>query len=125
MNIVDKTVWGREFELEIAYDCYEDETVDDSQTQALDSILKSWSVVSNCLGDVKAYCQEHNGDDIPSDGMDNIFRYVIPKTIYIPRDQNTRTVALLCDYRFDIEHGIAIVFEKEKFKTIGPQDLIL
>ena len=56
--------------------------------------------------------------------VDNIFKYVIPKDIYILQDEK-RKVAILCNYKFDMEHGLAIVFENEKFKTIVAQDIIL
>ena len=56
--------------------------------------------------------------------IDNIFKYVIPKRIFIPRTDK-KIVAILCDYKFDMENGIAVVFENEKFKEIGVQDIIL
>ena len=33
----------------------------------------------------------------------------------------TEQFVLLCDYKFDNEHGLAIVFEKETFKGIVKQ----
>ena len=49
----------------------------------------------------------------------------IPKSVLIPREKEKRVVALMCNYKFDMEHGLAIVFENEQFKTVGPQDIIL
>ena len=34
--------------------------------------------------------------------------------IYIPKEEKQRVCALLCDFKFDIEHGLALVFENEK-----------
>ena len=31
----------------------------------------------------------------------------------------------MCNFKLDMEHGIAVIFEDGKFKTAGPQDLIL
>ena len=36
-----------------------------------------------------------------------------------------RVVAVMCDFKFDMENGLAIVFENEKFKEVGYQDLVL
>ena len=38
---------------------------------------------------------------------------------------NIYHISLLCNYRFDEEHGIAITYENEKLKNIGPQDDVL
>ena len=56
--------------------------------------------------------------------VDNIFKYVMPKSISVPKAKK-RVVALMCNYKFDMEHGIAVIFEDEKFKKVGPQDLVL
>ena len=56
--------------------------------------------------------------------IENIFKYVMPKSIFVPREEK-RIVAVLFDFRFDMEHGMAIVFENEKFSTIGSEDIIL
>ena len=70
---------------------------------------------------LKKYCAK---DDDGGD-MENLFRYVMPRYLFLPKVQKRRTVALMCDYRFDPEHGLALVFENEKLKEIGSQDLIL
>ena len=60
--------------------------------------------------------------------IDNIFKYVIHKSIFIPIDNNRnhkRVFALMCNYIFDMEHGLALIFENEQFKEMGPQDIIL
>ena len=44
---------------------------------------------------------------------------------FLYRNEEKRIVALMCNYKFDIENGIAIVFENEKLKDIGIQDIIL
>ena len=83
------TIWGREFELRVTFDCFDNEEVLPIQEQALEAFLKA------------------------------------PTDIYLPRTTEIRSAALFCDYRFDEEHGIAIVFENEKFIEIGTQDIVL
>ena len=45
--------------------------------------------------------------------------------IYVVRARNDRSVAIMCDYRFDLEHGIAILFKNEKLEKVGTQDMVL
>lgn len=56
--------------------------------------------------------------------IDNIFKYIMPKSIFVPRTEQ-KEVAIICNYKYDMEHGIAIVFENERLKEIGMQDIIL
>lgn len=50
----------------------------------------------------------------------------MPKQIYIKRYvTNKRILALLCNFKFDLEHRLAVVFENGKFKEVEPQDIIL
>lgn len=49
----------------------------------------------------------------------------MPKSIYAPHDKNAVKVAIMCNYKFDAEHGIAVIFENGKYKEIGAQDIIL
>lgn len=118
------TVWGRVFELDIAFDCFPDEDILEIQNEALKRLLAS-SCINEAEIAVKEYCLKENRDDIQEDNIENIFRYVIPKSIYVARDAEKRVVALLCDYKFDMEHGLAVVFENECLQEIGMQDIIL
>ena len=38
------------------------------------------------------------------------------------RNTDVHEVALMCNYRYDPEHGLAAVFENERLKKIIPQD---
>ena len=126
MNNIKMNVWGREFSLKAEFDVYPGEEADKAQEEAFNEFVNVSS---------KAFCEAeesvkdyiiHNADDWPSgQTVDNIFKYVLPKTIYIPRNQQEHTVAILCDFRFDSEHGIAIIFSDGKLKEIGSEDIIL
>ena len=48
----------------------------------------------------------------------------MPKSFYVPNAEK-RVVILLCDFKYDLENGIALVFEDEKLKEIVPEDLAL
>ena len=118
-------IWGRKFKLDVVYDCYEGEAILPVQEQAYEGIIKRWSHVDASLNAVKRYCLEQYGDEIEGDTIDNVFKYVMPQYLFILRNENKHTVALMCDFRFDPEHGLAIVFENEKLSRIGEQDIVL
>ena len=119
------TIWGRDFELRVTFDCFDDEEVLPIQEQTLEAFLKADVAIENSKKQLEEYILNDDYAELETDSIDNIFKYVIPTDIYIPRTPKNRTAAILCDYRFDEEHGIAIVFENEQFKEIGTQDIIL
>lgn len=117
-------IWGRELEMDIKYDCYSGEEVLDSQKDAAAIFLESEDAVEDALGYVKKYCLDNDREEIGA-SIENIFKYVAPKYLYISRSADKHVVAIMCNYKFDQENGIAVVFEDEKFKKIGRQDIIL
>ncbi len=117
------TIWGREFDIPAVLECYPGETVLDSQKAALKWLAENGETLDNSLTKVKAYVQK-NAAELKESGVENIFKYVMPKSIFIPHNTKS-TVAILCNYKFDMEHGLAVVFEKGKLASICPQDDIL
>ena len=115
------SLWGRDFSLSLLYRCRPDEDVLDSQLQAKNAILDNWSAVEEAKQAVESYCLDRDGDVI-GDSIENIFKYVIPTGLFVLRDESARKVALMCNYRFDPEHGIAVVFKNEKLLEVIPQD---
>lgn len=118
-------LWGREFQLGVHVRCHNGDAVLDTQQQALNDLLNDSSVIADAEEHVKEYLIRNNPDEFPTDTVDNVFKYLIPKRIFIPRNNKHAVAAILCNYRFDEEHGLAIVFEDGKFKEIGPQDIVL
>lgn len=134
MTNMKLNVWGREFELPVEFDLYEGEDVSKTQKEALSEFEEKNShegeVVKNMLLEssldkLKAFCLDRNKEEIQEESIDNIFKYVIPQNLYVLRSETCRVVALMCAYKFDLEHGLAIVFENECLKEIGTQDLVL
>jgi hypothetical protein len=126
MNKIDIKIWGRDFTLPVSYDLFEDEEVLlVSQIQALGKLAENSSIFDNELDRLKKYCKERNPDKLADTEIENIFKYVMPKKILIMRSENDRRFALLCDYRFDPEHGLAMVFADERLAAIGTQDIAL
>ena len=112
-------IWGRTLKLEVIYDCYEGENITDLQKEALESFVANSKAVDDALPVLEKYCLDDEFMD--QERIDNIFKYAAPTGIFVIRSKNKREVALLCDYKFDVEHGLALVFENEKFKEIVSQ----
>lgn len=125
MNKLKLNLWGREFDLDITYDCYSGETILETQRAAVKALAKMTEELDSSLDDIKAYCLSQNKEEIGGDVIENIFKYVIPKYLFVPRSENKEIISIMCNYKFDPESGIAIVFENKKLKEIGKQEIIL
>ncbi len=125
MNKIKMMLWGREFNFDIKYDCFRNEQVLLSQELAVQNLSRMSKELETSLRKVKEYCLSNNRKEIGSDVIDNIFRFVAPKYLFIPREGKKQIVAIMCNYKYDPESGIAVVFENGKFKDIGKQEIIL
>ncbi len=119
---IDITIWGRAFKLDLVKQVFGDEQPTEIQEAATNWLMDNKDVFDSVKEDVFKYINKEA--EVPVSSDENIFKYVVPKAVYIPKKQN-RVVALMCDYKFDFEHGMAIVFEEEKLKEIGVEDIIL
>lgn len=114
-------LWGRDFTLPVYYECDSDQDVLDIQKETKDALLASWDTVEGSKEAIEDYCLERDRDQIEGP-ITNIFRYVIPTNILVLRSEDSRKAALMCNYRFDPEHGLAAVFENEQLTAVVPQD---
>lgn len=117
----DMNLWGRDFSLPVYYECDTDQDVLDMQKEAKNTLLASWDVVEDSKQAVEDYCLNRDGDQVENP-ITNIFRYVIPTNILVLRSEDSRKAALMCNYRFDPEHGLAAVFENEQLVAVVPQN---
>ena len=76
------------------------------------------------LDAVKAYVKKTADSQIGLP-IENIFKYVVPKKVFVPHSKKTSKVAIMCNYKFDMEHGIAVIFENGKFHGVDTQDAVL
>ena len=125
MNKCKINIWGREFDLPVICECYDGEEVLESQKEAEALLEENLKEVAASLNQVKKYIQETETAQLTEDKIDNIFRYVMPKSVFVPHIAEHLIAAIMCDYKFDLEHGIAVVFENGRFKEVGPQDIVL
>lgn len=125
MNKCRISIWERWFELPLMYECYAGEEVLESQKEAHAMLEDNAKEVAESLEQVKQYVKETGTVQLVDNEIENIFKYVMPKSIFVPHSKKHRTVAIMCNYKFDMEHGIAVVFENGQFKKVGPQDIVL
>ena len=124
MNKINIKIWGRDFELPLSIKTFDAKQPTDIQHQAIESFMQSQKAIDGSQENVEKYILENSVDGNNINKVDNIFKYVMPKCIYVPKDKN-RVIAILCYYKFDMEHGLSVVFENEKFKSVGSEDEIL
>ena len=117
-------IWNRAFELPVEYDCFSNEKVTDSQINALNDFLKNKVLLDKAKSSIEEYCKKNLDEDKENKNKDNIFTYIIPHYIYVKRDEKPR-VALMCKYKYDMEHGLAVVFHSNGKIEVGLQDIIL
>ena len=117
-------VWGRDFQLKVIFDTYDYEEITNMQKEALNTFVDTADKLLSSCDELKKYCIKKD-ENLIADTIENIFKYVIPTTLYVGRNTNKRVVSLLCNYRFDEENGIAITYENEKLMHIGSQDDVL
>ena len=116
-------IWGREFSIDIILGNYDDEPISSSQIDTMKKIdMINWEEAKE---KVISYIMDEYEEEIGNTLINNIFEYVIPKKIMILSDYESRAFALMCNFRLDIEHGLAVFFENESCKEVGPQDIVL
>lgn len=121
---LELTIWERALTLPVQYDCYEGEDITKEQIEALKHFSSHSEWISTSKDYVETFCKGSVMEDTEN-SKDNIFSYIKPESIFVKRDKEHPRVALMCNYRYDIEHGLAIVFSSDGEITIGSQDIIL
>lgn len=128
MNLINTgkiIIWGREFSLPIVYDTLKDGKILEEQLEAINTFLENSEWIENAKSVVVDYCREDFMDDDNNDKKDNIFSYIKPERIYVKHERDCPRVAIMCKYRYDPEHGLAVVFSSTGEVTVGIQDIII
>ena len=124
MNKINTEIWGREFELPVIIKQFKGKEITDTQKEAVDCLEQNLNIFDSAIDEVEKYIIDNGLKEKGINEIDNIFKYVIPKSISVPKSKK-RVLALMCNFKFDMEHGLSIIFENEKLKEVGSQDLIL
>lgn len=120
------TIWGKPFELPVKYNRYTNKEPVQQQYDEFEKFVKNNSVIDAGLAEIKAYCLKRDLENIPSGVINDIFEYVKPKAIYVDIViKGEVLIGLMCDYIFDEDDGIAVVFKDGKFLEVGSQNIVL
>ena len=125
IDTLSLTIWGREFSLPIVYKCLSDGIVTEEQIKAIDIFSNHIEWIENAKSKVEYYCKEDVLEDDENKKKDNVFSYIKPERLYVKREKEHPRVAIMCKYRYDPEHGLAIVFAHDGNITVGIQDIII
>ena len=118
-------IWEREFDIKVDYDIFEDEEVLPEQLETLNVFMEHPEWIEKAKVYVEDYCKKAVMNDESNDKKDNIFSYVKPDYLFVKYETKKHRIALMCNYKYDAEHGIAIVFDNQGNITVGMQDIIL
>jgi len=118
------SIWKRAFLLPVEYDCYDDEVVTDAQKSAAKMLTMHPEWIVSAKAQIERFCREEVLADSENNKKDNIFSYIKPDYLFVKHEDHPR-VAIMCKYRYDPEHGLAVVFSADGSITVGPQDIIL
>ena len=119
-NKIVLNIWNRDFTLEIKYDCYSNENVTNKQLKAIKNFTEHPEWLRNAKTAAENYCKKFDG--IIKKG--SIFSYIKPDYMFVTREEYPR-IAIMCNYKYDSEHGLAIIFTQEGKVAVGNQDIIL
>ena len=125
INSLKLTIWEREFELPIVYDSLSDGVITLEQQKAIDNLECHLEWIESAKGLVEDYCKESLLEDDENKKKDNIFSYVKPERLFVTRGNPFPQVAIMCKYRYDPEHGLAVVFSFDGKKEVGSQNIVL
>ena len=125
INSLDLTIWGRDFTLPVDYDCFDDEQPYKEQNESLEKFMSNLQWLTESKSALEEFCRERVLEDEANEKKDNVFSYIKPDYIFVKREKKKTRVALMCKYRYDQEHGLAIVFACDGMVLIGSQDIIL
>lgn len=129
------TMWKKTFKLSnkqkrekdyifVDYDCFDGEKILDKQKEAFEEILKNSEKVFNDEHKIIEYFAKKYNNELLNNKT-NVFDLIMPRSLYIKRNDKKHVVGLMCDSKYEVEHGIVIVCENEKIVKIGIQDIIL
>lgn len=127
INEVELNVWERKFVLPVRYDCFDDEEVTDQQETAVNNFISHPKWLDAAKRRVEEYCHSAVESDCQNQKKDNIFSYIRPEYLYVKRDErrNYSRLALMLKYKYDIGHGLAVIFNDNGDTNVSSQDEIL
>lgn len=120
-------VWGRELELDIIVSCFSNEDITDSQRETYIWFKNNINeIFEKAKLHLVQYCIQKNAVELANTDFSNMFKYVKPKSMLFSQDSaHNKKMAILFNYKFDKENGIAVIFQNGDVKKTGMQDIAL
>ena len=116
-------MWDEIIQLDLEYDCYKGEEITDEQIKALGRFVShpEWiDAAKECIEEYCKKCALEKGDVVM-----NVKDCIIPEAVFVKRESKCPRVAIMCKFRYDPEHGLAMVFNHEGTVSVGIQDIII
>ena len=124
--LFDYNFLNREISLKINFDVFDDEEISFLQKKTLSEFMDNIKeIFTKSFKELKDYCGKNYNIDL---NETNFYKYIMPKQIYIKRESKGKEYckfAILCNFKEDVENGLAIVWVNNEFNEIGTQDIIL
>lgn len=118
-------IWDRDFSLNVDYNCYPGEKVTAKQEEMVYMLMKHHEWFDKAKKKVVDYCKDKVNEDESNQKKGNVFSYLKPEYIFVKHDDSNSTIAIMFKYRYEPEHGLAVVFDENGNIKIGIQDIIL
>lgn len=120
-------MWGRSCKVNLVFDCYAGEEIDVVQEETIADFEANIEQYTQCgLKAIKKYIVENYKNIIDDETIPNVFKYVVPKTVYVSKDPSKKKViGILCHFRFDDEYGLAVKFVDGQVAEVGGEHIIL
>ena len=126
-NTKTYNIWGRDCKVKVIFDCYKGEEIDNIQKEAIsdfESNVQRYAQLG--LKEIKKYILKNYRSDIEDPDLSNIFKYAVPKTLFVSKDpSNKKVIGLICHFKFDDENNIAIKYVNGKVVGVGGEQIIL
>ena len=121
---VDLVIWGKKFCLPFEYT----DSVDSTNNTEVELSVKEFSDNSEDITDksiptVKEYVNK-SAKMIGIAKVDELLECINPHMLLIGIDEGNINIALLCGFKYDPEHDIAIIYREQLLVEVGSQDLV-
>ncbi len=126
-NDREYSIWGRNCMVDLIFDCYKGEEIEKYQEKAIEDFeLNLQRYSKNALTEIKNYISKNYKDELGGDNLENIFKYVVPRTVFVKKNSSKKMiVGLICHFKFDDENNLAVKFVDGKISDIGGEQVVL
>lgn len=87
INNLNIEIWGRNYDLRVEYDCYDNETVTDAQLRAVEGLSAHPELISVSKEQVEDFCREQVQQDFENNKKDNVFSYIKPEYLFVKHEK--------------------------------------